>query len=91
MFKKADVTQPVDDLQELAKLLGEAYRGYKELKRAVLEPVSKPVEEYLREVLGEIIYRQLTDLGQAKELSRDVDLKALYEEILRRHVGRIQQ
>jgi hypothetical protein len=81
----------VDDLQELAKLLGEAYRGYKELKKAVLEPVSKPVEEYLREVLGEIIYRQLTDLGQAKELSRDVDLKALYEEILRRHVGRIQQ
>jgi|GEM_PF-5633239 len=80
-----------ESLKELARILGELYRRYSEVKKTVLEPISKPIEESLRYVLTDIIYRQLTDLGEARELPRDVDPKALYEEILRRHVGRIQQ
>jgi hypothetical protein len=80
-----------ESLKELARILGELYRRYSEVKKTVVEPISKPIEESLRDVLTDVVYRQLTDLGKARELSRDVDPKLLYEEILRRHVGRIQQ
>jgi len=80
-----------ESLKELARILGELYRGYSEVKKTVIEPILTPIEESLRDVLTDAVYRQLTDLGEARGLSGDVDPKLLYEEILRRHVGRIRQ
>ncbi|CCC80714.1 hypothetical protein [Thermoproteus tenax] len=78
-------------LEELGRSLGQLLRSYLEIKEALLKPITEPIERELKEALGEVLYRWLTDLGQARELRRDVDVKTLYQEILRRHVGDLQQ
>jgi len=46
----------------LFKLLGELAREYNELKRQI----TQPVEEALREIVDEVLYKSLTQLPQAK-------------------------
>jgi len=47
----------------LFKLLGELVKEYNELKKQI----TQPVEELLKEVIGEVLYKSLTQFPQAKE------------------------
>jgi len=60
----------------LFKLLGELAREYNELKRQI----TQPVEEALREVVGEVLYRSLTQLPQAREFE-PVDVAELLKRV----------
>ncbi|WP_193322640.1 hypothetical protein [Pyrobaculum calidifontis] len=60
----------------LFKLLGELAREYNELKRQI----TQPVEEALREAVGEVLYRSLTQLPQAKEFE-PVDVAELLKRV----------
>jgi len=60
----------------LFKLLGELAREYNELKRQI----TQPVEEALREAVGEVLYKSLTQLPQAKEF-KPVDVAELLKRV----------
>jgi len=60
----------------LFKLLGELAREYNELKRQI----TQPVKEALREVVGEVLYKSLTQLPQAKEFE-PVDVAELLKRV----------
>jgi len=60
----------------LFKLLGELAREYNKLKRQIIQPV----EEALREVIEEVLYKSLTQLPQAKEFE-PVDVAELLKRV----------
>lgn len=58
-------------MEELIKALSELVKAYREVKSSV----EKPVVDALKEVVGQVLYRELTDLGSAKEFAPvDVDV-----------------
>jgi len=60
----------------LFKLLGELVKEYNELKKQI----TQPVEELLREVIGEVLYKSLTQFPQAKEFE-PVDVAELLKRV----------
>jgi len=60
----------------LFKFLSELAKEYNELKRQI----TQPVEELLKEVIGEVLYKSLTQLPQAKEFE-PVDVAELLKRV----------
>lgn len=45
--------------------------------------LTRPVEEAFREAVGDVLYRQLTNLGEARRLEAGVDPAKLLESVKR--------
>lgn len=80
----------MSEFKEIGKALGILKKDLLGPVEEILKPAqelfsifTKPLEDALRDIIGEVVYRQLTTFGEAHELDSNVDPAKLLETIKR--------